>query len=289
MVIDLRGDTNKASKNIVDVINSMAKIKQEQIKIERATMLKDIEREKETEQALEIEQGRTDIKARTEEKKVRSLSDLFGGGRSQVAEPAATPTATPTTENKLPAMSMEGGGVGDVTGQFPSTTSTTSTKQPVWRGIPLVKPKAALYMTPGGLPKSRNLTSEDDIYEGIYNKVINGEDINKGEEKILLRFNREEKEFEKMNTVLGNVQQGGIFNKRYGDVDSFNTKENAKMYIQSELGQGWEKKYPEIKEALEKRFAEDGEHKIGETKTVTEGKKKGTYEYLGNDQWKKIK
>ena len=251
MVIDLRGDTNKASKNIVDVINSMAKIKQEQIKIERATMLKDIEREKDTAQALDLYKKKKGVEHDYQTKSLRSYMDAMKDRKTTANAPQ-----TPTPENKLPAMSMAGGGVGDVTGQFPSTTSTTSTKQPVWRGIPLVKPKAAIYMTPGG-PKSRNLTSEDDIYEGIYNKVINGENINKGEEKILLRFNKEEKEFEKMNTVFGNVQQGGIFNKRNGDIDSFNTKENAKMYIQSELGRGWEKKYPEETKILDSKYGPD--------------------------------
>ena len=82
-VIDLRRETPDYSKHIVDAINSMAKIKQEQISIEKAMMLDKIERGRNLEtRRLEKEQ---DLEYQN-----KGTENWWQGG-----QPTPTPTPTP--------------------------------------------------------------------------------------------------------------------------------------------------------------------------------------------------
>ena len=262
MVIDLRSKTQDFSKHIVASINSMAKIKQEQINIEKAMMMDKVERKR----GVEDYREKKGIDQEFKGKENQAMMDRFG-----------QPDQLQNQQSQTVQQTVPGPGGGQITGQAEGQTPQ-AVRDPIWRGVPLRPPGS----------KGKTLTADDIAYGGIYKKVVSGENLTEGEEKRLMKYNDEGKEFDKFREVISNIDQGGIYNKQYGEVMELD-KEQSEAYVQSELGMGWKKKYPEIKEAIDEKFGIDEfGYKKGETKNDFPGKK-GTFEYMGNNQWSKIR
>jgi len=184
-----------ASKHIINAINSMAKIKMEKIKLQQSNMLDQLERKRN----LEDYQGKKDIDANMEQKKQQGIMDMFGGGQAQPQAQPQAPQQTSPAETQAPAMSLEGGGVGDVTGQPMQEPQDTGAPeiQPTLQGITLQKPppiktingrQYKLTMKNGKMGMSE-IDSSEFIYSQIYKQLEQGQSISEGSERRALEYN----------------------------------------------------------------------------------------------------
>lgn len=184
--IDLRRQTDDSAKHIVNAINSMAKIKQEQVKFEQSKMLSQIEGK----QKLDTYRGQKEIDQEFHEKQDQTFVDMLRGGGTQQPQQSMgqAPVEQPTAQNQMPAMSLPSGGMGDVTGQpaqQPTAQPQTQAQAPqpvVIDGIEMPDP-VKLYRAQGGGKIDHKMIT----YAGLYNQAKRGT-LNENGKKLMQEF-----------------------------------------------------------------------------------------------------
>lgn len=84
--------------------------------------------------------------------------------------------------------------------------------------------------------------------------------------------------------VLGTLQSGrkvGLM----GAIDELNTRIKAERYARNNLGIDWKENFPRAVEIIDSKFGKS-EYQLGQKVDVTG---KGTWEYLGENKWKKVR
>jgi len=180
MAIDLRRETPNFARHIVDAINSMSKIKQEQINVEKAMMLDKLERKRGMEdykekQGIDLQgyQARKNIDYGIEDRKNQDLEQMLSPGRT-------APQPTPTAENQLPGMSMAAG-EGEDTGSSPLHQNQQQERPVIIDGFTYPHPRELLRA-------EGKVTPQLLIYANAYNKFAYSGEGSAGEEQIMKKM-----------------------------------------------------------------------------------------------------
>lgn len=90
--------------------------------------------------------------------------------------------------------------------------------------------------------------------------------------------------------VMGALKQNGHIDS-YGELQTFNDRNQAMTYAATQLGDNFETKFPKAMEYINKNFPPPDSfgHTVNEIKTIKDGKNKGNWQYIGNNQWERAK
>lgn len=97
------------------------------------------------------------------------------------------------------------------------------------------------------------------------------------------KYDRPGQKAQKENANLGNV---------LADIEELNpqfsgdNKQAAERIALRKLGTTWKKDYPQVVEAIDKKFTDPSGYKVGDIKTFGV---KGNWKYIGNNKWEKAK
>jgi len=241
---DTTSGMEEASRNIIKAIDSMANIKMEQIKMKKALMLDQIERERN----LKDYQKKKDIDFGQEKKESGYYTDMLRGGTQE------QPQQMTPIQQTVPG--PQGGMIsGQAEGQYPEAIVELD-------GIDLTKPPQPIISIPGRPPaRNPNYNNQSVIYSRIYEKLARGESISENEKKIALKYSTgmdlTDKKADKAVEVLGSINRGYYLDK--GDRTEMGDEGVARDYAEDKLGYGWEEKYPQVSQAIAEQFPPEQE------------------------------
>jgi len=252
-------DYGLASNAIVKAINQQAQIESKRNQFTQTLLMQAIKEKRRKQLAQEKEEYMSPMERhlarRYMEENPQEINELesVGGGLGKVAQ---------RQKQRLQQQGQRG-----------TQKTSYGTKAPSTYTPPKQKDQTVGMTATGFKP----LTPKEQLMRGVQRKYESGMQLTPGEKKMLgmpTGTSKEEK-------IVGELSVGAYLDKGY-EVP-LETKEEAIRYATMKLGNKWDKKYPEAREALEKKYGPDiKDFPVNQFKTQP-NPLRAAYEYLVNE------